>query len=194
MEFWNYDLHVRKYYVKNEWHGRFKVREYYHLQMPEQTQQVQQQPQIGTSLESLFLFHHLDALTRLENIITMPLSLEERSALITLQVHYLLHLIPNDQKQQDILKRSIEAEEHLKTIREMEDQERHISAQFVIVTEVIKYLNSSMDIVHEDILGAAGDNVLAAIEKMEHGPSGQATAPAVSRGGEDNGSGIPAVS
>lgn len=152
-------------------------------------QNTQSQPVVGMSLESLFLLHHLDALQRLENIIIMPeLGEDARASMLAMQSAYLLHLLPDRDKQNEILKATQEYENELRDIEKtMNDSMLKIHSTFYIVTSIIQYLNSALDLTHEDIIGAVGDHVMELINETEKGMeleggavSGDAAVPSIS--------------
>jgi len=159
-----------------------------------QAQPTQQasQPVVGMSLESIFLLHHLDALQRLENIITMPdLGMESKSSMLAMQSAYCLHLLPSRDQQKEILLATQAYENELRDIdKNLSDPMISIHCTFYIVTSIIQYLNSALDLTHEDIIGAVGDHVIAMVEEQEH----IAPPPAHVQGSDSNGSTVPAIS
>jgi hypothetical protein len=154
------------------------------------------QPVVGLSLESIFLLHHVDALQRLENIITMSeLSEEARSSMLAMQSAYLLHLLPDREKQNEILQATQAYEKQLKAIdKNLSDSLLLVHCTFYIVTSIIQYLNSALDLIHEDIIGAVGDHVITkAKEKMKELEGTAPSAPQV-QGGDGNGTVVSAIS
>jgi hypothetical protein len=126
------------------------------------------QPLIGMSLQSLFLLHHLNALEKLQAIITMSdLGESGRSIAMAMQVSYLLHLLPRDRQQEILLEVKGYEQELRKIDKNMSDLMISYNRTFRIVTSVIEYLTANLDIIREDVIGPIGDRVLQALAEPE---------------------------
>jgi hypothetical protein len=125
-----------------------------------------------TSLEGLFLFHYLFSLTRLQQILTDPVYVEEsaRFNAFTLQSQYILHLIPEKSRRDDIQTKIDEVETKLKTEKKYTGEYANIYiARMLVVSEIVKYLTESLDLIHSDILGSISRKAADIISLEEEG-------------------------
>ena len=112
----------------------------------------------ATSIQGLFLLHHLQALQRLEIILVdKDLDEEDRIAGVTRMSEYLLSLIVDNEVRSRVAKtlkeKEEEIEKHPKYEKESDDL---LAARLVIVTELCRYLSASLDILHHDVLSSVG--------------------------------------
>lgn len=113
-------------------------------------------PVIGTNIETAFLMHYLTALDRLQETFENP-DTERPSLKFNLQLGYLLSLIPDRDRQFTIVTEMKQYRQQLEE-RGTCDEELDYYVGFFIVTEIIKFLNSSLDLTHTDILGSVTDS------------------------------------
>lgn len=123
---------------------------------------------VGTSLESLFLLHYLQSLTTLQNILVNPAypDNETRFTAFNLQSIYILHLIPDATKRNEIIEAidKIESEQIING-KFKNKKDNLYFARMLVVSEIVKYLQNSLDLIHSDILGAiAGDVDVISLE------------------------------
>ena len=112
----------------------------------------------ATSIQGLFLLHHLQALQRLEIILVdKELDEDERLAAVTRISEYLLSLIVDNDVRSRVAKTLKEKEEEIRNNPEYEKESNNIlSARLTIVTELCRYLSASLDILHHDVLSSVG--------------------------------------
>lgn len=112
----------------------------------------------ATSVQGLFLIHHLMALQRLQEILTQPYDSEDkRWSAFNMQSIYLWSLITDDGQRMKV-KSSIQKRE-LELKKEpwfQNEQNNQYVAKMAIVTELCRYLSQSMDLIHHDIISAVG--------------------------------------
>lgn len=129
----------------------------------------------GMSLDGIFLIHFLNALERLQNYLGEggggEEQEEERWNKVNLQFQYLLHLLPHD-KQRHINKLVDDRALELRESKEYKGVYTPMYlSQMVIITEIVGYLTSSLDLVHEDIVAAltprARDHAISTGEVLE---------------------------
>ena len=131
--------------------------------MEQQSQSLGSQQVYGTSVETLFLLHYLQALQKLQDTFLSPNAGDRGEDgnprtcnpplhLFNLQLAYILALIPDHDRQNSIKAEMREYKQHLKTLG-VKDDVIDYHAGFYIVTEIIKFLNSSLDLTHTDIIG-----------------------------------------
>jgi hypothetical protein len=109
----------------------------------------------GTSLEGLFLLHFLQALQKLQESMRDGEDPEARWEWFNLQVMYILHLIPDRDKQSEILELIDKKEAEYRQNKTYSGQyTAGYMARLEVVTGVIIYLSNSLDLVNDDIIGA----------------------------------------
>lgn len=107
------------------------------------------------SLDGIFLLHFLQALDRLQVYLGEGGEDEEQRWMrVNLQFQYCLHLLPRDK--QDEINRLVDArEQELKRSKVYSGAyTASYIARMLIVTEIVGYLTSSLDLVHEDIIAS----------------------------------------
>jgi hypothetical protein len=107
------------------------------------------QSTVGQSIESVFIVHYLQALDRLQSTWMDDDILNNQNA-FSLQLEYLIRLIPDRQVQDDIRK---EYQTTLKSINKHVDPWAAQRAGLIVVTSLIEFLTSSFDLLHVDIFG-----------------------------------------
>jgi hypothetical protein len=108
----------------------------------------------GMSLDGIFLIHFLNALERLQIYLGESPDEESRWAKVNPQFEYLLALLPPD-TQKKINKAVVDREAELRASGEVSgDYAPQIIGRMQIVTGIVVYLTNSLDLVHEDIIGA----------------------------------------
>jgi len=110
----------------------------------------------GMSLDGIFLLHFLNALERLQVYLGEGTgdNEEDRWMKVNLQFQYLLHLLPRD-KQKRINKLVDDRERELRENKEYSGTYTPMYlARMQIITEIVGYLTSSLDLVHEDVVAA----------------------------------------
>lgn len=112
----------------------------------------------AVSIQGLFLLHHLQALQRLETLLTdKDLDEDARLAAVTRMSEYLLSLIVDDDVRKKVSQTLKKKEEEIEKNPEYEKASNNIlSARLVIVTELCRYLSASLDILHHDVLSSVG--------------------------------------
>ena len=116
----------------------------------------------ATSIQGLFLIHHLMALQSLQNILIGHYESErERLGAFERQSMYLVSLITDDDARSNIevaiRKKEAELKENpLYDSSEDEGDNNKIYARLSVVTELCRYLASSMDLIHHDIISSIG--------------------------------------
>jgi hypothetical protein len=116
----------------------------------------------ATSIQGLFLIHHLMALQSLQNILIGHYESErERLGAFERQSMYLVSLITDDDARANIevaiRKKEAELKENpLYDSSEDEGDNNKIYARLSVVTELCRYLASSMDLIHHDIISSIG--------------------------------------
>jgi hypothetical protein len=107
------------------------------------------QSTVGQSIEATFVAHYLMALDRLQSTWLDGNILDNQNA-FSLQLEYLIRLIPDRQVQDDIRK---EYQTTLKSINKHVDPWAQQRAGLLVVTSLIEFLTSSFDLLHVDIFG-----------------------------------------
>ena len=116
----------------------------------------------ATSIQGLFLIHHLMALQSLQNILIGHYETErERLGAFERQSMYLISLITDDDARSniEIAIRKKEAELKLDPLYDTSEEDvdgNKIYARLSVVTELCRYLASSMDLIHHDIISSIG--------------------------------------
>lgn len=127
----------------------------------------------GMSLDGIFLIHFLNALERLQIYLGESTGEDEEGRFIkvNLQFQYLLHLLPRD-NQKRINKLVDDRALELKENKEYGGTYAPLYiARMQIITEIVGYLTSSLDLVHEDVVAAltprARDHAISTGEVIE---------------------------
>lgn len=108
----------------------------------------------GTSLEGLFLLHFLQALTKLQESMAGDDS-EKRWEWFSLQTEYVKRLIPDRERQAEIQQMiDVKEAEYKKNKTYTGEYTAGYMARLEVVTEVIIFLTNSLDLVHDDVIGA----------------------------------------
>lgn len=127
----------------------------------------------GIGLDGILLIHFLNALERLQVYLGEGSGEEEepRFNKVNLQFQYLLHLLPRD-TQAKVIRLVDEKERQLKDSREYSGEYTPMYlARMQIITEILGYLTSSLDLIHEDVVASltprARDHAISTGEVLE---------------------------
>ncbi len=112
----------------------------------------------ATSVQGLFLIHHLMALQTLQNILVQPFEDDEmRMNAFNRQSLYLQSLIVDDRARANVQKAIDKREvELLANPLYKNDRNNILAARLLVVTELCRYLSQSMDLIHHDIVSSIG--------------------------------------
>jgi hypothetical protein len=112
----------------------------------------------ATSVQGLFLIHHLMAMQQLQTILTATYEYDtDRWSAFNRQSLYLLSLITDDVQRAKV-RDIIDAREKELIINPWyaEASENRYASRLTIITELCRYLSQSMDLIHHDILSSVG--------------------------------------
>jgi hypothetical protein len=106
---------------------------------------------VGASLEAIYLAHILQTLSRLQD--TFP---KKDTEVFSLYIEYVRSVVLNDDISNKIDHNMAALKESLKQ-KGIDDGMIDFHMGFAVVREVMRYLNTSLDLTHEDIIGKAYD-------------------------------------
>lgn len=132
------------------------------------------QPTSGTTLTYLYLSHFLGALDSLQQTyLGDAIRLEQ----FGIQINYLTALLPNDEIRQDIIDKMQKKKADLKALK-INETNATIGAGMLVVSAVMSYLNSELELSVEDVVGSVVGDIGLEIPHLEEAAEGEPTAEA----------------
>jgi hypothetical protein len=127
----------------------------------------------GIGLDGILLIHFLNALERLQIYLGESSGEDEESRFfkVNLQFQYLLHLLPREkQKRINNL-----VDERYRELKESKEYKGEFTPMYIarmqIITGILEYLNTTLDLTHEDIVASltprARDHAISTGEVLE---------------------------
>ena len=119
------------------------------------------------SAEGIFIDHYMKALTALQ---TTWLNYDGQNELdlnkFNLQMQYLIRLLPDHNTQEKVRKEYKKQIDHFKD-ENPQDKTAEVKAGLVIVTELIRFITTSFDLLHYDCVGPVCDGQFVSSDVLE---------------------------
>jgi len=122
-------------------------------------------PMVGASLEAIYLTHFLQTLTKLQDTFW-----KKDAEVYSLFIEYLRNAVLDEDVCEEINDKMARMNADLITKGTSEEMIKFYLG-FLVVKEVMKYLNNALDLTHEDIIGKAYDFEKISLEATPDAPA-----------------------
>jgi len=122
---------------------------------------------VGASLEAIYLTHFLQTLTKLQDTFW-----KKDAEVYSLFIEYLRNAVLDEEVCEEINDKMAKMKKDLETKKDPPSEEMiKFYLGFLVVKEVMKYLNNALDLTHEDIIGKAYDFEKISLEATPDAPA-----------------------
>ena len=124
-------------------------------------------PMVGASLEAIYLTHFLQTLTKLQDTFW-----KKDAEVYSLFIEYLRNAVLDEDVCEEINDKMAKMKKDLEAKKDPPSEEMiKFYLGFLVVKEVMKYLNNALDLTHEDIIGKAYDFEKISLEATPDAPA-----------------------